>query len=51
MYIPTAIVLSNLEVHGRVPGSSPNPGLPLLEPGLEIGFVVVNEMIRADGRL
>jgi hypothetical protein len=46
-----AIVLSNFETHSSVPGSSSTTGLPLLEPGLENIFPVVNEMMRAEGRL
>jgi hypothetical protein len=51
MYIPTAIVLSNLDIQGNIPGSSSTPGLSLLEPGLDVGLAVVKETIRADGKL
>lgn len=50
--IPTAIVRSKRETHDSVPGSSSRIGVPLLELGLEEVFVeVVNDMMRADGRL
>jgi hypothetical protein len=52
LYAPTAIVLSSLDAQGKVPGSSSTRGLPLLELGRAVCFVVVvNEMIRADGWL
>ena len=51
MYVPIAMVRSNLEDHGSVPGSSLAAGLLLLELGLEVGFPVVKVMIRAEGRL
>lgn len=48
---PIAIVLSNRDTHGSVPGVSSTIGLPLLEPGRSGEVDVVKAMIRTDGRL
>jgi hypothetical protein len=45
-----ASVLSNRETHNKVPGWSSATGLPLLELGLAVEFVV-NATMRADGKL
>jgi hypothetical protein len=50
-HIPTAIVLSNRETHGNVPGASSIAGLPLLELGRDVCADVLNEITRAEGRV
>lgn len=46
---PTAIVLSNLDTQDKLPGSSSPPGLLVIGLDCDVGFDVVNEMIRAEG--
>ena len=49
--IPVAICLSSFEIHSKDPGASSAAALPLLELGLEEALPVVNETMRALGRL